>query len=259
MLRFQRTFHCVPLLPPTKGYSYTSLHPPIFPHTVLQEAHTLLSAGIVALSHVSLPWPLFIPVHDPLRDAYRGAAVTASGAVVHFETDSMHSSSLPMQFTYPAAQLDAFAARLRTRSPAAAALCAREAAAAAAVADDTGDFAAAPPGEGVHPGRLAPSYFVRRSYEVPDQQQRAVDNARQLAGSYDVELVISSWDEEAPWRPWAAEDDPIGEWRTGTCIQEKHAGVYRPILQGMWAAESGGISIHIYRYLHIYEILQSGQ
>ena len=38
------------------------------------EAHTLLSAGAAALSHLKLPWPVYIPVHDALRDAFRGFA-----------------------------------------------------------------------------------------------------------------------------------------------------------------------------------------
>jgi hypothetical protein len=46
-----------------------------------EEAHTLLSAGAAALSHLKLPWPVYIPVHDALRDAYRGIfALSASNS-----------------------------------------------------------------------------------------------------------------------------------------------------------------------------------
>jgi hypothetical protein len=38
------------------------------------EAATLASAGTLALANSRVTWPLFLPVHDALRDAYTGAA-----------------------------------------------------------------------------------------------------------------------------------------------------------------------------------------
>lgn len=49
-----------------------------------EEAHTLLSAAAAALSHLKLPWPVCIPVHDALRDAFRGVTqqvVSSSGSI----------------------------------------------------------------------------------------------------------------------------------------------------------------------------------
>ena len=48
--------------------------------------------------NVRVPWPAFVPVHDALRDAYDGVAVTDEGTV-RFSTDSIHSSYLPMRLT----------------------------------------------------------------------------------------------------------------------------------------------------------------
>ena len=61
---------------------------------VLQEASTLLSALATALSNCRLPWPAFLPVHDLLRDAYWGVAVTPTA---YFDTDSIHVSRNPTQ------------------------------------------------------------------------------------------------------------------------------------------------------------------
>ncbi len=125
-----------------------------------EEAHTLLSAGAAALSHLKLAWPVYIPVHDALRDAYRGIFVhssslssgrsgggnaspfsklntptrspggtgndhTISGAVVRLESDSIHSNrSLPvLEFCTLSGQLTMFVSRLRWHAPHAASLC----------------------------------------------------------------------------------------------------------------------------------------
>jgi hypothetical protein len=117
-----------------------------------EEAHTLLSAGAAALSHLKLPWPVYIPVHDALRDAHRGiaffstnntsasgnggesknsfkspdssSAETYNGAVIRLESDSVHSNrSLPVEFCTLSGQLMMFAARLRWHAPRAASLC----------------------------------------------------------------------------------------------------------------------------------------
>lgn len=60
----------------------------------VQEASTLLSALAAALSNCHLPWPAFLPVHDPLRDAHWGIAA-AGLATVHYDSDSIHLSKNP--------------------------------------------------------------------------------------------------------------------------------------------------------------------
>ena len=61
---------------------------------LVQEASTLLSALAAALSNCHLAWPAFLPVHDPLRDAYWG--IGAAGlATAHYDSDSIHLSKNP--------------------------------------------------------------------------------------------------------------------------------------------------------------------
>lgn len=69
--------------------------PPLFQDE--EEATTLLSAASCALADSRLPWPLLMPVHDALRDAYWGcaAAVLPGQGAVRLRTDSVHISSLP--------------------------------------------------------------------------------------------------------------------------------------------------------------------
>lgn len=62
-----------------------------------QEGSTLRSALAVALAATGSPWPAFVPMHDPLRDAYWGVAATCQGSFAFLETDSVHISQLPPQ------------------------------------------------------------------------------------------------------------------------------------------------------------------
>jgi len=58
------------------------------------EAATLVSALALALAACGAPWPAFVPVHDALRDAWRGVAALA-GTVAFFDCDSLHSGAPP--------------------------------------------------------------------------------------------------------------------------------------------------------------------
>lgn len=64
---------------------------------VQQEGSTLRSALAVALASTGCPWPAFVPMHDPLRDAYWGVAATRQGSFAFLETDSVHISQPPPQ------------------------------------------------------------------------------------------------------------------------------------------------------------------
>lgn len=59
-----------------------------------EEASALLSALATALNSCRLVWPVFLPVHDPLRDAWWGIAISGLGTV-HYNSDSIHSSKMP--------------------------------------------------------------------------------------------------------------------------------------------------------------------
>ena len=61
----------------------------------MQEGSTLQSALCAALSSIGCPWPAIIPMHDPLRDACWGVAVTCSGTSAFLDSDSIHISNLP--------------------------------------------------------------------------------------------------------------------------------------------------------------------
>jgi hypothetical protein len=184
---------------PTQGCWPGGTH--VFRRLPPQEAHTLLSAGTAALSHLALPWPFLVPVHDALRDAYRGAALTPQGSVIHFDTDSLHTSVLPERFTQAVPQLEMFASRLRPHCPEAAALC-------AGVAGRVGD-GAGEGGSGSEGGGLRLRCVARCCYEVPDWPQWVGGSDASGEGP---ESVVDAWDRDATWRPWAAQDDPIGEW-----------------------------------------------
>lgn len=143
-----------------------------------QEAHTLLSAAAVALSHARCAWPLLVPVHDAVREGYRGVAVLpsgpASGATIQFDTDSLHSSRLPEGLLRLDQHLALFARQLAAAgAPAAAAACRAAAgaevqpapasmAADAASCGGSGDEAAGP---------LQVAVAVRHCYALPDADE----------------------------------------------------------------------------------------
>eukprot|EP00878_Enallax_costatus_P025837 GHUV01027674.1.p1 GENE.GHUV01027674.1~~GHUV01027674.1.p1 ORF type:complete len:367 (+),score=92.01 GHUV01027674.1:605-1705(+) len=67
-------------------------------------------------------WPLLLPVHDALRDAYCGVA-QVGGSSVYFISDSIHVSRLPRHLTTPHQQISVFADQLAPHNAAAAAAC----------------------------------------------------------------------------------------------------------------------------------------
>ncbi|KAL4859894.1 26S proteasome non-ATPase regulatory subunit 13 A [Chlorella vulgaris] len=190
------------------------------------EASTLLSAAAVALSHAHISWPMLLPVHDAVRDSYRGVAVgpSAEGAATfQLETDSLHSNRLPPELLQLDQQLLLFAKRLGVAAaPTAMAAClamvgdldshvppasmAADAAAAGANRGSSLGCRLAP-----HPSDLRIALSVRHSYALPVQGE-ASDGGE--SSSWADEPGDSSqageWDEGAPWRPWAAQADPIG-------------------------------------------------
>jgi hypothetical protein len=147
------------------------------PWCFLQEAHTLLSAAAVALSHARISWPLLIPVHDAVRDGHRGVAVgplSAGAATFRLDADSLHSSRLAPGLLRLDRQLELFARQLAAAAaPAAAAACHAALGAAdleAAPASMAADAVAAGAcGDGVQGGRaLSLAVAVRHSYALPD-------------------------------------------------------------------------------------------
>ncbi len=197
------------------------------------EEATLLSVGAAALRALRVPWPLLVPARDARRDAAAGVAAGAAGAPAVLESDAAHGGAPARALARPAAQLELFAERLRQRAPVAAGVAA---AAAAALADadadadaDVGGWAAPrrPAGSSASladdaadaeaAARLRLRFSSRRCFALPDPQDAAAGGADSGAagannGGFreeELELVLNTWDEGAPWRPWAAEDDPL--------------------------------------------------
>lgn len=176
-----------------------------------QEAHTLLSAAAVALSHARITWPLLVPVHDAVRDAYQGVAVGPGGCTLRLDSDSLHASRLPGGLLQPREQLLLLARQLAGAGAPAAAAAAR--AAAGADLDATSSLAAAAaaasargsPGRGAA-GGLEVALAVRHCHALPspgeDGSGSGGDDGSGGGGG--------EWDEQAPWRPWAAQSDPVG-------------------------------------------------
>lgn len=180
--------------------------------------HTLLSAAAVALSHARITWPLLVPVHDAVRDGYRGVAVAAGGTTLHFDTDSTHTSrlrpgllSLPQQLLLFARQLGAAGA------PAAAAACraatGTELELPASMAADAAAGGTSRPCSAGGSGRHV-ALAVRYSYAVaePGEAEEGGSDGRWAEHERPAgDGASGEWDEQAPWRPWAAQADPVGE------------------------------------------------
>ena len=214
-----------------------------------EEIQTLLSAAAAALTHLRLPWILFLPVHDALRDAYEGICLKQNSYLkpkniscipcdlIRFEADSIHGRALPWDRTTPSSLLLLFAGRLRRHAPNAAAVCDSLASCILhsyetfdmdeKTFDDIHEMCR-------HIGVDVVLHATRRCYQLPllslvddeisslsgsskdneatedhyDANQRKISDV--ASADSELELVVDTWDEDASWRPWAAEDDPIG-------------------------------------------------
>ncbi|KAL4425754.1 hypothetical protein ABPG75_009770 [Micractinium tetrahymenae] len=223
-----------------------------------EEVHTLLSAAAVALSHTRITWPLLVPVHDAVRDGYRGVAVAAAsagGATLLFDTDSLHSNRLQPGLLGLPQQLLLFARQLGAAgAPCAAAAC-RGAAGAeldmpASMAADAaagGTGRSFPAGSGGRHVALA----VRHCYALPEPGEAEGGGS---GGWAEGELRAGEggsgeWDEHATWRPWAAQADPVGcleldvVWRFPSAAGAVHTHALEPPHASAAAAEAGSDSL----------------
>lgn len=136
----------------------------------------------MALSHAGCPWPLLLPVHDAVRDGYRGVAVVqpaagageaaqVAGRTVKFETDSLHSSRLPEGILRLDQLLRLFGKQLAAAgAPAAAAACRAAVAAELELAPASMADAAAARGGGAtqqQAGAPGVAVAVRHCYALP--------------------------------------------------------------------------------------------
>jgi hypothetical protein len=150
------------------------------------EAATLASASALALTNSRVTWPLFLPVHDALRDAYTGNAQVGACSV-QFSTDSTHVSRPPRRLREADEQLAIFAEQLGPCCPAAAAAClaARSDAAAAPGGGGFGGRAGTSAAAAViaRGGQYAVDLTVRYVYKLPEP--------RLLGGGYDSASPMS--------------------------------------------------------------------
>lgn len=213
------------------------------------EARTLLSAGSMALSHLNLcDCPVFIPVHDALRDAWKGVSLTSPNFLLRrFESDSIHGGKVAMSELNGnlAAQCHFLANRLRFS---AAQIHSKEfkflRGIASALTDaldgdeDSSQFQALERAclvaQQDNQKDLSLSYTVKHYYVVPEgtendfleglgkEEEQYYDALETNEENCNGDLSFSSWDATADWVPWASYQDPIGSLeleivRTMTC------------------------------------------
>ena len=207
-----------------------------------EEMSTLLSAASAALSHLQLPWRIFVPVHDALRDAYWGISLDRicfqnsvnsesfspwGCHLLRFESDSVHGRSIPWEYTIPSSLLSLFASRMHFRAPIAASIC-KDMSLSILNFDDSVDITEEEMQDFSEKCKIAGLariiHATRRCYQLPlpptvssemacEKESYGVEppmKSLEESSSGDLELVIDTWDEDAPWRPWAAENDSIG-------------------------------------------------
>ncbi|KAK9915450.1 hypothetical protein WJX75_009358 [Coccomyxa subellipsoidea] len=184
--------------------AFLTLIPSSYSRRILneQEGSTLRSALAVALASTGCPWPAFVPMHDPLRDAYWGVAATCQGSFAFLETDSVHISQPPPQLLRVDGLLSLFSQRLAAHAPLAAS-------AAKAVVHDTSLASMALTAAGRPPAAYARHVAVseRRTYRVP---LPLLEDGHSDDSSEPEADWREDWDADCSWRPWAVHPDPIG-------------------------------------------------
>ncbi|KAK9816392.1 hypothetical protein WJX74_004148 [Apatococcus lobatus] len=207
-----------------------------------EEASSMRSALATAMAAANAPWPAFIPVHEPSRDAWQG--ITAcNGVTCLLETDSVRLSRLPVRLCQVSGQLQAFAEQLQPYAPDAARACRTTLAAGTAsepsnLVSTEGKWRtlegplsqphapihhAAPPVR--EPGSSTMAAVRQGSTEIAVSCKRLLPlrSLRSLSGHRgswwanrlrpDQPAWLSSldeWDSICAWHPWAVQVDPIG-------------------------------------------------
>ncbi|KAL3137852.1 hypothetical protein ABBQ38_005105 [Trebouxia sp. C0009 RCD-2024] len=183
--------------------SYITLEPNSYSKRILNpqdEASALLSALATALSNCRLTWPAFLPVHDPLRDACWGIAISGLGTI-HYDSDSTHSSSMwSPELLQTEGQLHFFSQQLLPHS-----LAASQACVAAASSYSSG---AAAPTDSSNPWRVTMSRL--RSYKLPRPRSAQGADIGEPGEGGQVSWH-EDWAAEAPWDHWANYEDPVGD------------------------------------------------
>ncbi|BDA43382.1 Rab3 GTPase-activating protein catalytic subunit [Coccomyxa sp. Obi] len=214
--------------------TFLTLIPSSYSRRILneQEGSTLRSALGVALAATGSPWPAFVPMHDPLRDAYWGVAATCQSSFAFLETDSVHISQLPPQLLRVDGLLSLFSQRLAAHAPLAAA-------ATKAVIDDTSLASMALTAAGRPPEAYARHVAVseRHTYLIPIPLPPDVDSDDPSESEMDWR---EDWDHECSWRPWAVHPDPVGHleldlvWENISAAAAAHGQATKPASASHW-------------------------
>ena len=158
----------------------------------LEEYHTIVSAVCVALDNLldhqnaGCACPVYIPMHDALRDAYGGIGKTrdSSGKIVvkHFQCDSIHGriDALSHHVSELRQRLVLFSQRLRLYDSESAGICAELA-------------------ESCMPSDLC-LCSTKKTYHMYHHGTTGNVEYSELEG----------WDVDLPWTPWVSQDDPVG-------------------------------------------------
>lgn len=171
------------------------------------EVSTLLSACASALTHLNMDWPIFLPVSDGLRDAFRGVSIDAlAGVIRYYESDSVHGGRVEShELLDTQVQLRLFRH-----------LISRKRSAAEGPPLSFGTTLDGGASSTMNNIASSNSVCIQYSYALPEKCFRQGDNdyeyetASSRADSSQMEIVLGDWDHGAPWRPWAQFDDPIG-------------------------------------------------
>lgn len=149
-----------------------------------QEASSVLSAAAVALSEFGRCIPIFIPVQDSYRDAYKGVAVV-DGHSVFFDVDSSHMTQVPDHLRSVLGQLQVFSRQLNGYSTHGARLCEDIA---CGVETKIEDY------------EIGVSSCV--IYSLPDPVKESNEEEVEAEDG-------SGWDDGCVWQPWAAHKNPV--------------------------------------------------
>lgn len=159
----------------------------------LEEYHTILSAVSVAIDNLldhgatGYPFPVYIPRHDALRDAYGGIkkvrSLSGNVAVQRFECDSIHGwvQGFDQYISNLKNRLLFFSERLQCHDTESAGICAE-------IAESL-------------VGNDGCVCWTKKTYHMYH------DDKTSSTVGYTVDEI---WDANMPWAPWVNQDDPIG-------------------------------------------------
>ena len=192
----------------------------------MTEYHTLASAVSIAMNDLrrskAIQIPIYIPIHDALRDAYDGFCVFQKGCM-KFSVDSVHGRIPDLHDLGVLSNRFRFLAkRLIDLSPQVALRCNEIA---SEIQCHGLDYVADMVGKSV-------GCWTRITCQIFNAMPSPQDTMQNDGSSGD-----RFWDAQLPWYPWAVQKDPIGE---GHCVLNRLLAATHLILKSnacRWARD----------------------